>query len=187
MEGTSSGKRVRDDSDESRLESPEVKRFRDDLFDLLDDNEPALSSQDLDSVMKSLQEEISASSSPAPVVDLTSDSGESQPQIGYLLEASDDELGLPPPGGELVKQDGNGELPNELLHVSSDSSGIAEFWEFENQIPSYDSFDLGTGVEYNGNTNTEYVEFDGLFDHSDVYYESAELSESWRHETLPAQ
>ncbi|KAK4260859.1 hypothetical protein QN277_003923 [Acacia crassicarpa] len=184
---TSSSKRVRDDSDESRSESPEVKRFRDDLFDFLDDNEPALSSQDLDSVMKSLQEEISASSSPAPVVDLASDSGESPPQIGYLLEASDDELGLPPPGGESVKQDEKVELPNELLHMSSDSSGIAEFWEFENDIPSYDSFDLGTGVEYNGSNNNEDVAFDGLFDHTDVYYESADLSESWRHETLPAQ
>jgi hypothetical protein len=40
-------------------------------------------------------------SSPAPVVDLTSDSGESQPELGYLLEASDDELGLPPSGNSL--------------------------------------------------------------------------------------
>ncbi|XP_054810290.1 uncharacterized protein LOC129311870 [Prosopis cineraria] len=185
MEGPSSGKRVRDDSDESGLESPEVKRLRDDLLDLLDDTDPALSSQDLDSVMKSLQEEISASSSPAPAVDLTSDSGDSQPQIGYLLEASDDELGLPPPG-ESVNPDGKGELPTELIPALSDSSGIAELWEFENQIPSYDSFDLGTGAEYNGNS-AEYLAFDGLFDHSDVYYDSAELAESWRHETLPAQ
>lgn len=185
MEDPSSKKRVRVDSDESRMESPEVKRLRDDLLEFLDDADPALSSHDLDSVMKSLQEEISASPSPAPVVDLTSDSGDSQPQIGYLLEASDDELGLPPPG-DSVNPEGKSELQHELIPVSSDSSGIAEFWEFEDQIPSYDSFELGTGVGYNGNS-TEYVAFDGLFDHSDVYYDSADYSESWRHETLPAQ
>ncbi|KAF7808891.1 uncharacterized protein G2W53_035634 [Senna tora] len=119
---------------------------------------------------------------------MTSDSGESQPQIGYLLEASDDELGLPPPPGEsaVEAEGGKSEFQAELSKVSSDSSGIAEFWEFEDQIPSYDSFELGGGVGYNG-SSTEYVAFDGLFDHSDVYYDSAEFSESWRQETLPAQ
>lgn len=174
MEDPISKKRVRDDSDESRLESLEVKRLRDDLLEFLDDTDPGLSAQDLDSVMKSLQEEISATSSPAPLADLPSDSGESQPQIGYLLEASDDELGLPPPG-DSVNTEGNSELQTELVPVSSDSSGIAEFWEFEDQIPSYDSFELGTGVGYNNNS-TEYVAFDGLFDHSDVYYDSADFS-----------
>lgn len=175
--------------------------MRDDFFDFLDDNDPTLSSHDLDSVMKSLQEEISASSSAAANVDLTSssESSESQPQIGYLLEASDDELGIPPhPNVDSVNP------TTELLHVSSDSSGIGELWEFENQIPSYeyDSFDFGGGVEFNnydnnnnnsnscnGNNFNDYVGFDGLFDHSDVYYDSAEFTESWRHEneTLPAQ
>ncbi|KAG6424512.1 hypothetical protein SASPL_114930 [Salvia splendens] len=31
------------------------------------------------------------------IVELVSDSGESRPDLGYLLEASDDELGIPPP------------------------------------------------------------------------------------------
>ena len=136
-------------------------------------------------MMKSLQEEISASSSLAPVVDLTSDSGESQPQIGYLLEASDDELGLPPPGmssNPEAKDEGFG---NELVRASSDSSGIGQFWDFDDQIPSYETFEFGGGVNYNG--NTEYMAFDGLFDHSDVYYDPGEFAESWRNDSLPAQ
>lgn len=185
MEDTSGKKRVRDDSDESVLESPEAKRLRDDLLEFFDDADEAPYTQDLDSVMRSLQEEISASSSPAPLC-VTSDSGESQPQIGYLLEASDDELGLPPPGNSSAPPEKKGEeAVTELVRVSSDSSGIGELWEFDDQIPSYDSFGLGSGFGFE--SNTEYVAFDGLFDHSDVYYDSADFSEPWRHESLPAQ
>ncbi|KAK7280492.1 hypothetical protein RJT34_25556 [Clitoria ternatea] len=163
MDDSSSKKRVRGDSDESVLESPEAKRLRDDLLELFDDADHALFTQDLDSVMKSFQEEISASSPvSAPV---TSVSGESHAQIGYLLEASDDELGLPPPGNSSAPEEKKEET--ELARVSSDSSGIGELWEFEDQIRSYDSFGLGTEIGYE--CNTDYVAFDGLFDHSDVY------------------
>ncbi|GLT66961.1 hypothetical protein SLA2020_393000 [Shorea laevis] len=73
---------------------PEVKKLRDDLFRGLDDSDPDLVSLDLESVMKSFEVEISASSSsPTPVVDLTFDSAKSQPDLGFLLEALDDELG----------------------------------------------------------------------------------------------
>ncbi|KAJ7943173.1 Carbohydrate-responsive element-binding protein [Quillaja saponaria] len=177
MEAQNEKKRVRDDSSELGLDSPDVKRFRDDLLELLDDSVPDSTSQELDSVMKSLEKEISAPSSPVPLVDLTSDS---QSQIGYLLEASDDELGLPPGTSS------NDETKNEqteLIRVSSDSSEIGGFWEFEDQIPSYDSFGLGTGENYN--INTEYLAFDGLFDHSDVYFDSVDFSGSWRYDTLP--
>jgi hypothetical protein len=136
--------------------------------------------------MKSLQDEISASSSYTTSLRVTSDSGESQAQIGYLLEASDDELGLPPPGYPSVHEEKKDET--ELARVLSDSSGIGELWEFENQIPSYDSFDLGTGFGTYGyeNINTDYVAFDGIFNHSDVYYDSNDFSDPWRHGTLPA-
>ncbi|KAI4313940.1 hypothetical protein L6164_026881 [Bauhinia variegata] len=187
MENQTGSKRVRDESDESGLDSSEVKRIRDDLLEFLDDTDPAPSIQELDSVMKSLQEEISASSSPVPVVDLTSDSGECQPQYGYLLEASDDELGLPPAGtSSSSATESKKEENNELVRLSSDSSGVGEFWDFEDQIPSYDSFELGTGIGVTYNGNAEYVAFDGLFEHSDVYYDS-EFSDPWRHGTLPAQ
>ncbi|KAK7269754.1 hypothetical protein RIF29_22489 [Crotalaria pallida] len=186
MADTSLKKRVRDDSDESFLESSESKRFRDDLLEFFDDADLTPSNHDLESVIKSLQDEISASSSSSPVpINVTSNSGESQPPIGYLLEASDDELGLPPPVNssvaEVKKEDG------ELIRVSSDSSGIGALWQLEDEIPSYDSFGFGNGFGYECN-NTEYVAFDGLFDNSDLYYDdSGEFAESWRHETLPAQ
>ncbi|KAI4357829.1 hypothetical protein L6164_001752 [Bauhinia variegata] len=178
-------KRVRDEPDESGLDSLEVKRCRDNLLEFFDDTVPSPSTQDLESVMKSLQEEISASSSPVPVVDLTSDSGESLPQYGYLLEASDDELGIPPAGTPSSETEAK-KVENELVRVSSDSSGFGEFWEFEDQIPCYDSFELGTGVGVSDNGNAEYVAFDGLFEHSDFYYDSV-FSDPWRHGSLPAQ
>ncbi|TKY50824.1 hypothetical protein E2542_SST22330 [Spatholobus suberectus] len=178
MDDSGCKKRVRDDdSDElSVLESPEAKRLRDDLLEFFDDADDAPSTQDLDSVMKSLQEEISA---------VASHSGESQAQMGYLLEASDDELGLPPAGNSSAPEEKSEEA--ELVRVASDSSGIGELWEFEDQIPRYDSFDLGTGFGYDCDA-TEYAVFDdGLFDHSDVYYDSTGFSDSWRHGTLPTQ
>lgn len=181
-------KRVRDDTAESELDSPEVKRLRDDLLSgFLDESDPDPATQDLDSVMKSFQEEISAlSNSPVEVVDLTSsDSGESQPNLGYLLEASDDELGLPPSSTVSCEEAKNEEV-TELVRVSSGSSGIGELWAFEDHITNYDSFELGiTGINNIG----EYVGFDdGLFEYSNVYFDSSEYSDfSWRHETLPAE
>ncbi|KAG2666758.1 hypothetical protein I3843_15G077000 [Carya illinoinensis] len=181
-------KRVRyEDSDESYgLDTPEVKRLRENLLDFLEDSDPDATIQDLATVMKSFEEEISpASSSPEPVVDLTSDSGESQPELGYLLEASDDELGLPPSGSSSGEEVQN--LETDLIRVPPDTSGIGELWGFEDQIPNYDAFEFGVGDGY-GITG-EYVAFDGgLFEYSDLYYESSDLSDpSWRHEALPEQ
>ncbi|KAB1221049.1 hypothetical protein CJ030_MR3G018966 [Morella rubra] len=186
VEDRNNKKRVRDDSDDLyELDLPEVKRLREDLLDFLDDSEPDPTIQDLDSVMKSFEEEISpASSSPVQVVDLTLESGESQPELGYLLEASDDELGLPPSinnSGEKVKN-----VETDLVRVSSDSSEIGDLWGFEDQFPCYDSFVLGAGDGYNN--TSEYVAFDGLFEYSDLYFDSSDFSDpSWRHGTLPAQ
>ncbi|KAK6134069.1 hypothetical protein DH2020_032166 [Rehmannia glutinosa] len=179
-------KRVRDESEgtESDIDSPEVKRLRENLLDSLDDDpEFCTSNQDLDSFMRSFEEEITASPSAAgggeaEVVDLTSDSGDSQPDLGYLLGASDDELGIPPPmsspGGLET------ELRTEPVRVESGSSEFGgEFWE----IPSYDSFGYGFGET--DNYNGEYVALDGLFDYSDLGLGSSEYE--WRPETLPAQ
>ncbi|KAK6116346.1 hypothetical protein DH2020_049808 [Rehmannia glutinosa] len=182
-------KRGRDELEEPELDSdsPEVKRLRENLLDGLDDeSEFCTASQDLDSFMKSFEEEITASPSAAggeaaDVVDLTSDSGESRPDLGYLLEASDDELGLPPTASSPVG--------NELVRVESESSELGgEFWE----IPSYDSFGFGfaeaeaeaEAANYNGG-NGEYVALDGLFDYSDMGFGSSDFA--WRPETLPAQ
>ncbi|XP_040998163.1 uncharacterized protein LOC121244206 [Juglans microcarpa x Juglans regia] len=177
-------KRVRDDLEESsELDSPEVKRLRENLLGFFDDSDPDPTFQDLASVMKSFEEEISRSQ--VPVVDLTSDSGESQPELGYLLEASDDELGLPPSGSS-SGEEGALDLESDLVRVTSESPCIGGLWGFEDQIPSYDSFELVAGERYND--TTEYVAFDGLFEYSDMYFDSSDFSDlSWRHGTLPAQ
>ncbi|KAJ8570136.1 hypothetical protein K7X08_006713 [Anisodus acutangulus] len=164
----SSRKRVRDESYELEINSPEVKRLKENLLDDL--YELSTPSHDLDSFMQILEEEITT----LPLSDttvITSESGESQPELGYLLEASDDELGLPPPT----------RAETELVRVVTASNGLSnEFW------PSYDSFDLGV-VEldnYSGSIG-EYVGLDGLFDHSDLGFGSGDFL--WRPETLPAQ
>ncbi|KAJ9163241.1 hypothetical protein P3X46_022931 [Hevea brasiliensis] len=180
MEEHSNKKRVREDEVEAEFDLPEAKKIRDDLLDILDESDPDPTTQDLDSVMKSFEEEISASSSPV-VVDLTSDSGESQPELGYLLEASDDELGLPPSAtssGEEARNE-----VKELVRV--DSGGNDGLWVFEDQIPSYDSFELGIIENY----NTEYAAFDdGLFDYSNVCFDSSDYSDySWRLGSMPAE
>lgn len=178
-------KRVRDDSDgDSEIDSPEVKRLREDLLDGLDDeSELCTSTQDLDSFMKSFEDEISAS--PAGdagaedgVIDLVSDSGESRPDLGYLFEASDDELGIPPPTASPVGA--GSELRTEFVTAESDSSEFGgEFWD----VPGYDSYGFGFGEAegYSG----EYVALDGLFDYSDMGFGSGDVSR--RTETLPAQ
>ncbi|RWW46574.1 hypothetical protein BHE74_00047487 [Ensete ventricosum] len=93
MEGSGEQKRHRDDSDE--LESPEVKRLRADLLLDVFDDDPGAGNQDLESVIRSLEKEIA---SPSPHSELQQEPSVSagQPVLGYLLEASDDELGLPP-------------------------------------------------------------------------------------------
>ncbi|CAN8293786.1 unnamed protein product [Cochlearia groenlandica] len=168
-------KRVRDESDDAVLDSPEVKRLRDDLFDVLDDSDPEPVSQDLDSVMKSFEDELSAASS---TVSTAQGSGETQPDLGYLLEASDDELGLPPPPSISEKPIVTEEETTDFIRASSDSSGIDELWAFEEQ----GSLDLGSGVGDGG----EYVVVEGLFDFSDGCFDSGDLF-SWRLESLPAE
>ncbi|KAL3654398.1 hypothetical protein CASFOL_004079 [Castilleja foliolosa] len=169
-------KRVRDEygSPEFGINSPAVKRLRDNLLDSLDDaSEICASDQDLDSFIKSFEEEITASpSAAAEVADVLSDSGESRPDLGYLLGASDDELGIPPPT--------SGDLSTELVRVDSDPTHFGcEFWE----IPDYDAF--GSGFEEMGSYNGEYPALDGLFDNSDLGLGSGEYP--WRPETMPAQ
>lgn len=178
MENMSRKKRVRVDSDESEYDSPEVKKLRENLLDDLDgddDSEFCTTSHDFDSFMKSFEEEITAKGTEkeTEVVDLTADTDESQPELGYLLEASDDELGLPP-------------APTTVESESEIELIRNELWEVEERIPNYDLFELGMAdlVDYNAGVG-EYVALDGLFDHSDLGFASPDFL--WRPETLPAK
>lgn len=196
MEGLVEKKRGRPEAEEAELEiySPEVKRLRENLLEGLDDEaEFCTETQDLDSFMKSFEEEIIASPGDSgggeavQLVDLTSESGDSRQDLGYLLEASDDELGLPPtaasPSG--LVEDG---VTVELVRAESDSSVFgSEIWD----VPGYDSFEIEVGrSEGNysgggGGDDGEYGAFDGLFDYSEMGFGSGEFG--WRPETLPAQ
>ncbi|KAF8087369.1 hypothetical protein N665_0588s0037 [Sinapis alba] len=173
-------KRVRDESDDAVLDSPEVKRLRDDLFDVFDDSDPEPVSQDLDSVMKSFEDELSST------VTTLQDPGETQPDLGYLLEASDDELGLPPPPTPqvssipAVKEVETVEEVVDLVRASSDSSGIDELWGFEDHVSNYGSLDFGFGVGDDVAVEGELFEFsDDCFGPGDLF--------SWRSESLPAE
>ena len=180
-------------SEDSDLNSPETHLSEEDLLNILNDSDivtdrdPAI--QGLDSVIKSFEEEILVPA-PAPaapaVIDQTSDSGESQPELGYLLEASDDELGLPPTtsSGEEVK------IEAVDFEASSAVGLDGILLGFENEIPSYDSFEFGIGVDSESDlndNNSEFVALGGLFDYSDQSYDPAGDSELlWRPESLPA-
>ncbi|PSR89210.1 hypothetical protein CEY00_Acc29408 [Actinidia chinensis var. chinensis] len=170
----------RNDSVESILKSPESTRIPNDILDILDepdlvtDCDPAI--LDLDSVIRSFEEEIlhpSPTQQP-PVVSGSSISGESPPDLGYLFEASDDELGLPPTVS----------TSDEKIETKTDSEkavALNEVLGFGDELTNYDSLGLGLGEETQG--NVEFVsEEGGLFD-----FDSADFSEFlYRPESLPA-
>ncbi|KAD2804287.1 hypothetical protein E3N88_37664 [Mikania micrantha] len=166
MESLSSKKRPRSDSDESGFDSVEAKRI---LLDILDDSDVPTVSHDLDSFMKSFQDEISPAQE---AVGLTSNSADRQ-ELGFLFEASDDELGLP---------------PTDTNTSFAESVELGELWGIDDQFLSYGSFEYEVfhdDVSINSFNNGEYVVLDGLFDHTDLGFGPSDLS--WRPETLPAQ
>ncbi|KAK1386939.1 1-pyrroline-5-carboxylate dehydrogenase 2 [Heracleum sosnowskyi] len=175
MEGLSCMKRVRQDSDES-VSSQDVKRLKEDLLNMQDESYLCMS-HDLDSFIQSFENEIlGLSPVPEKVAGITF-SGESQPELGFLLEASDDELGLPPSTSSVEK------VETELVRVTSGSPELSESWGY---VSGYDSFDLGYGdglCDYGCNSSGEFVTVDGLFDYSDMGFGSSDILEP---KTLPA-
>ncbi|XP_047333464.1 uncharacterized protein LOC124936983 [Impatiens glandulifera] len=145
---TNDNKRSRGDGDS---DFPQTKRLKDDLL-MINSPKP-----DLDFLLSSFVEEISVSQTPIESVEL-------HPDLGYLLEASDDELGLPPP---VV----SGNEESEVIGVS-----IGEMWMFDEQIPCFDSLEIGIANNNScaDDVTGEYLPFDGLFDYSDAVIESAD-------------
>ncbi|KAK8939867.1 hypothetical protein KSP40_PGU020253 [Platanthera guangdongensis] len=187
MEEVPSNKRDRECSDES-LNSPE-KRLRSDLLlGIFDDDADTGSEDGLESVMKSLEEEIRLPSYPSQTpaeVPLTF-GDPLQPDLGYLHEASDDELGLPP---TVTSSEGEGCW--EVDRACGDiETGFGQIWGFADEIPqTYDGLDL---VAYR-TEETESVAgetagiLDGEFGFFDEVYQPLDLAEfSWRPESLPA-
>ncbi|CAI0547881.1 unnamed protein product [Linum tenue] len=163
------------DSDSSRG-SGEAKRIEEDLLNILDDADELPAIQGLDSVIRSFEEEILLPTSlPPPAIrdEVTvPEHGDSSPVLGRLLEASDDELGLPPmlaagKGGEIIG--------------SADS-------------PAVDGRDrCGEGIPFESDGNDRCDDFEALAELFDESNETngdpdpAEISElQWRPESLSA-
>lgn len=167
------------DPESTPMDSPGAREIHDDLMDILDDSdnvgerEPTM--QGLDSVIKSFEEEILA---PGPDPDVAPESCD----LRHLLEASDDELGLPPTVTPAAEEENKPE--NEgFRRVGPDGIDLSGFLGFEDDIPHYESLGYGTGVfvEYGGDDNGGgFVTLDGLFD----YAEPGDIL--WRSESLQA-
>lgn len=166
-------------------DSSEIHR---DLIDILDESdnvvgerEPAI--QDLDSVIKSFEEEILAPGSDLASEDPNIPSMESS-DLRHLLEASDDELGLPPTVTPAVDDEGKPET-EDFRRVGPDGIDLSNFIGFDDDIPQYESLGYGSGVfvEYGGAGDDNaggFVTLDGLFDYS----EPSDIL--WRSESLQA-
>ncbi|CAL9073457.1 unnamed protein product [Musa textilis] len=188
MESSGEHKRLREE-DADELESPEVKRLRADLlFDILDDDAGA-GDQDLASVIKSLEEEI-ALPSPPPRPQLVQEQSavSGQPDLGYLLEASDDELGLPPTAALWsVDEAGVAAGASEQVSVAEPegAAGLGQIWGFDDAIDGYEVFGLGIRPEEREAATEDGLVMDGgLFDYGDEISGPYDLS--WRPESLPA-
>ncbi|KAL2462115.1 hypothetical protein Adt_45535 [Abeliophyllum distichum] len=168
------------ESSEVELDSPEAKQ----ILDILDDLDSVMGREevieDLDSVIRSFEEELhpNNTSSSSEVIQLLSDAaGESQPDLGYLLEASDDDLGLPPTIPNFQEEQANTEPVDLPVAVHPDSVKLGNMIGLEHELATYDSFELGLG---DGNNCNYFDTVDGLFDYSEP------TDFSWRTESLPA-
>ncbi|WVZ72108.1 hypothetical protein U9M48_020620 [Paspalum notatum var. saurae] len=170
--------------DGAALHEADAKRLRpEDLLDMLDDETDAAAAGDLASVMRSLEEEIAsfdeapAAAAPAPA---------QQPELGFLLEASDDELGLPPAGGSSSSEDAG--LAGEP-EVSALDGG--QIWVFEDEIDGGDAGFRGYSPEAAAAAAAAAAWDDdgfdaGLFAFGDDACGPADLAAALRHETMPA-
>lgn len=181
-------KRVQREPDDSVPSPAESKRFKEDVTELgvtfagpdqireellgilsdsdeLTDGDSAI--QDLDLVMKSLQEELNPAKeadqdelNPPPETEV---SPTSQPDLGYLLEASDDELGLPPmtvsPAemAEAAENTISGAEDVEVPVIPSENVNFGKMFEFEDEFPSYEYGGIGEELP-----SGDFV-LDGLF------------------------
>ncbi|KAL5219743.1 hypothetical protein ABZP36_024456 [Zizania latifolia] len=115
-------KRAREAGEGACSPEADAKRLRpEDLLDMLDDdNDAAGVAGDLVSVMRSFEEEIAAG-------DAGDAAGATQPELGFLLEASDDELGLPPATASSSEEAGAGD-PEEAVVFGG------QIWGFEDEL-----------------------------------------------------
>ncbi|KAK4283441.1 hypothetical protein QN277_000391 [Acacia crassicarpa] len=167
------------------LESAGATEIEDDLLmNILDESDNSTGERDptmqgLDSVIKSFEDEILAPGSDLVDSDLVHESSD----LRHLLEASDDELGLPPTVTPPAEEDKPESLTEGFSRVGPDGIDLSGFMGFEDDIPQYEALGYGNGVfvEYGAEDNGGgFVTLDGLFDHAD----SGDVL--WRSESLQA-
>ncbi|KAL6847838.1 hypothetical protein ACP4OV_021966 [Aristida adscensionis] len=188
---SSSHKRAREVVDlaagEGAAAEADAKRMRpEDLLDMLDDDTDAgTAAGDLASVMRSLEEEIASFDDEGAAADLTAPP---QPELGFLLEASDDELGLPPPGASSASSEDAG---------AGDLEGAAgldgQIWGFEDEIAGgFDAYggaspEAAAAAAAAAAAGWDDVGFEpGLFAFGDDPCGPSDLVAALRHETMPA-
>ncbi|KAB2055010.1 hypothetical protein ERO13_A11G005700v2 [Gossypium hirsutum] len=182
--------RVEPDPDDGEDNLPETRRIPEELLNILDDSDPVSGPdpaiQGLDSVIRSFEEEILFPEQVA-LPETILDSGESRPELGFLFEASDDELGLPPslPSVEVEQRFETAFDVDE--GGGSGGVGFGEMMGSEFPIPIYEPFEFGIGVDSDTNNNIhsnntgDFVALGGLFE------PAADISElTWRPESLSA-
>ncbi|KAG1368150.1 splicing factor, arginine/serine-rich 19-like [Cocos nucifera] len=188
----SGNKRCREES----LESEAKRLHADFLLDILDDDDEDADAgdrytdtKDLASVMRSLEEEIFLPLPPPPVP-AGSVSELSDPQrlaeLGYLLAASDDELGLPPAAPSSSSSSSSPEPVAAAAdgEEAAESAGFGQIWSFDDEISGcYDG--VGFGIRPEEELQDGSVLDDGLFDYADVLFR-APSDFSWRAESMPA-
>ncbi|GMH17462.1 hypothetical protein Nepgr_019303 [Nepenthes gracilis] len=157
-------KRVQADPCELEVYLHGANKIRQDLFDILSDSDIVTDTdpeiQGLESVMRSFEDEILLR--PGVEVAPGSDLDESLPDLGFLLEASDNDLGIPPTAGTPAREEASGTV--NLLEIGSDSALFQDGLEFQDEIPSYDSFLFWIGEEPHTDVpDGDFVTADGLF------------------------
>ncbi|PUZ57871.1 hypothetical protein GQ55_5G464000 [Panicum hallii var. hallii] len=182
---SSSHKRAREAADlaaagEGALPEADAKRLRpEDLLDLLDDDADAAAAGDLASVMRSLEEEIGSfdeagAEAVAPPAH--------QPELGFLLEASDDELGLPPAGASSSEEEA-GAAGGPDVPAGFDG----QIWGFEDEIDGgFGGYSPEAAAAAAAAAAWDDDGFDaGLFAFGDDACGPSDLA-ALRHETMPA-
>lgn len=167
---------VRVDSENKAFDSLGATEIQDDLLNILDDTEN-VAEHDLDFVIKSFEQEILA---PAPNANPAPESGELPLNLGYLLEASDDELGLPPTPASGEEREAQISESGRVGQKEVDLSGFMGF-EDDNHISEFGSIGFRSECSTEeDNGGGDFVMLDGLFDHS----EPTDIL--WRSESLQA-
>lgn len=200
-------KRGREDADELACDVSEAKRFNgltaqgEELLHLLEDMEDPCDEKSLEDseelvngVIRSLEEEIgvqptcshSRLNENIQLEDLPLSESvnrlDANFELGYLLEASDDELGIPPTdlGSRLPEdQSSSDESCADILDspaVENENEYYGDqLWQFEDEVSGYDMLDFGYCCDVNRFNEAEGRDFAALFEHSDV-------DQSWRQE-----